>query len=256
MARWKILAHTEIARQMMKLELQVDASFQYEPGQFLHLRVTDGYDYLLRRPISLCQFDSVNRVLTLVYRISGEGTRALSKRLPGMEVDVLGPLGHGFPLHDEDRHVLLVGGGIGVPPLLEFAKQANKQGKKLTAIIGFQTKDVVILEDELQAYADVHVCTDDGSYGYQGRVTDRMTDDLLATVDRYYSCGPLPMLRAVVQKAEPRVPGYVSLEERMGCGVGACMACVQWTYDKNGQKVLQKICKQGPVFKGREVAFE
>jgi dihydroorotate dehydrogenase electron transfer subunit len=255
-ARWEIVAHTEIARQMMKLDLRVDDSFQYKPGQFLHLRVTDGFDFLLRRPISLCNYEPETNTLSLVYRISGDGTRALSRRKPGMDVDVLGPLGQGFPIHEEDRHVLLIGGGIGVPPLLEFAKHAHKQGKQVTAIIGFQSRDVVILEKELQQFAQVLVCTDDGSYGHHGRVTDLMSDSLLSSVDRYYSCGPIPMLRAIVRKAEPKLQGYVSLEERMGCGIGACMACVQWTYDAKGERVLQKICKQGPVFEGCEVVFE
>ncbi|UOF89185.1 dihydroorotate dehydrogenase electron transfer subunit [Fodinisporobacter ferrooxydans] len=256
MKRWTILAHQPVARQMMQLDLQVDDAFAYVPGQFLHVRVTDGHDFLLRRPISLCNFDPDTRVLSLVYRVGGDGTRALAKRTPGMEVDVLGPLGQGFPIHEEDGHALLIGGGIGVPPLVELAKQITAQGKTVTAVIGFLTKDVVILEKELQMYGDVFVCTDDGSYGHHGRVTDLLTADLLASVDRYYSCGPLPMLQAIVGKIEAKVPGYVSLEERMGCGIGACMACVQWTVDEQGNKRLQKICKQGPVFDGREVVFE
>lgn len=255
-ARWTICEHQAIAPGIMRLTLQHPEKLPpYTPGQFFHVRVTESYDHLLRRPISLCLADEEQRTVTLVYRISGKGTALLARRHPGESLDVLGPLGHGFPLHAQDRHVLLLGGGIGVPPLLELARQLHGQGKRVTIVVGFQRKDQALLLSELQSYGDVFIATEDGSLGRSGFVTACLTEELLAGVQRYYACGPSPMLAALQQMLRDRVPGYLSLEERMGCGIGACMGCVHEVREKDGSVGYRRVCHDGPVFAAEEVLF-
>ncbi|PWK12860.1 dihydroorotate oxidase B electron transfer subunit [Tumebacillus permanentifrigoris] len=255
MARLTILEHREIADNMRWLAFEAPHDLQYEPGQFLHIRVTDGVDHLLRRPISLCRVDGGRNALVVAYRVGGKGTKLLAAKNVGDTLDVLGPLGKGFPLHDEDRHAILVGGGIGVPPMVELADQLTQRGVQVTTIVGFQSKNVSILIDELTRYGEVLVATNDGSLGLQGFVTDYMTDELLASADRFYACGPTPMLRAVQARMTGRVEGYLSLEERMGCGIGACMACVTSCVLPDGSVGFKKVCKDGPVFPAPEVYF-
>ncbi|KEO82034.1 dihydroorotate dehydrogenase electron transfer subunit [Tumebacillus flagellatus] len=255
MARLTILEHREIADNMRWLLFEAPKDLQYQPGQFLHIRVTDGVDHLLRRPISLCKVDGGRKALGVAYRVGGKGTKLLAGKNVGDTLDVLGPLGKGFKLHEGDRHAILVGGGIGVPPMVELADQLHRNGVKVTAIVGFQSKSVAILIDDLKQYGDVLVSTNDGSLGRQGFVTDYMTDELLASADRFYACGPTPMLRAVQAKMEGRVAGYLSLEERMGCGIGACMACVTSCRLADGSIGYKKVCKDGPVFPAPEVYF-
>ncbi len=255
MARLTILEHKEIARNMMWLAFEAPEDLIYTPGQFLHIRVTDGVDHLLRRPISLCKVLGEKTGIGIAYRVGGKGTKLLQAKKVGDVLDVLGPLGKGFKLHETDRHALLIGGGIGVPPMVELADQLTQNGVKVTSIIGFQSQDVAILVDELSAYGEALVATNDGSLGKQGFVTDYMTDELLASADRFYACGPTPMLRAVQQKMEGKVDGYLSLEERMGCGIGACMACVTSCVMADGTIGYKKVCKEGPVFSAPEVVF-
>lgn len=228
----------------------------YQPGQFLHLRVSDSFDFLLRRPLSLCKADVAQNELTVVYRAQGEGTKRLSCLRQGDTLDVLGPLGQGFPVHKEDRSVLLVAGGIGVPPMVELAHALTVQGVQVTSIIGFQNARQAILLDELRAYGEVRVVSNDGSIGRMGLVTDLLTKAACAQVDRYFACGPTPMLRAVqsVMK-EHGVPGYLSLEERMGCGIGICAGCVHLIKRSDGDVKQVKTCKEGPVFPSEEVVF-
>jgi dihydroorotate dehydrogenase electron transfer subunit len=255
MARLTILEHREIADNMRWLAFEAPQDLHYEPGQFLHIRVTDGVDHLLRRPISLCKVDGGRNALVVAYRVGGKGTKLLAAKNVGDTLDVLGPLGKGFPLHDEDRRAILVGGGIGVPPMVELADQLTRRGVQVTSIVGFQSKNVSILIDDLKRYGEVFVATNDGSLGLKGFVTDYMTDDLLAQADRFYACGPTPMLRAIQAKMAGKVEGYLSLEERMGCGIGACMACVTSCVLPDGSVGFKKVCKDGPVFPAPEVYF-
>ena len=227
----------------------------YQPGQFLHIRVSQSFDFLLRRPLSLCKADVERNRLTVVYRAQGEGTRRLATRGPGDLIDVLGPLGQGFPIHPQDERVLLIGGGVGVPPLLELAKQLQAAGKSVQSLIGFQTAGQLLLVEELAAYGAVKVMTDDGSAGERGLVTAALAAELCAWADRYYACGPGPMLKAVQAAMRSReVRGYLSLEERMGCGIGICVGCVHAVY-RDGRLTNAKTCREGPVFDAREVVF-
>ena len=217
-------------------------------GQFLHILC--GGDTYLRRPISICDVID-ERCIRFIFEVKGEGTRALSKRTEGDMLVIIGPLGNGFEIHDEDKDaILLIGGGIGVFPLLNLAKQL--QGKA-TVLLGFRNKEAMLLSDEFAAVSrNVFLATDDGSCGYHGLVTDILKNITESNkVSRIYTCGPLPMMKAVSLIAvENGIPVQVSLEERMGCGVGACVTC---TCTVAGSR--KRVCKDGPVFDGTEVQW-
>lgn len=254
----KIHSHTAIGSEIYELTFVSPVDLQavgYEPGQFLHIRVTDSFDFLLRRPLSLCKTDIEHNLVTVVYQVKGAGTKRLSEKQVGDVLDVLGPLGHGYPLHALDRAALLIGGGVGVPPLVELARQLQKAGKIVHTVVGFQSNQHAILISELAAYGAVTVVTNDGSLGRKGLVTDELTNDFCSSYDRYYACGPTPMLHSVQQILEKhKLPGYLSLEERMGCGIGICVGCVH-KVSRDGQEMNVKTCKEGPVFAAQEVLF-
>lgn len=258
--KYEVLLNEEIAEQMYRLILHVDGDFgPYSPGQFLHVKVTDSTQHVLRRPISLCEYRGASNQLHLVYRAGGAGTRLLSQKRRGDVLDIIGPLGHGFERMEhltasQSAH-LLIAGGIGVPPMVELAKQLTQNGERVTSIIGFQSHNQVILTEELRQYGEVHVMTNDGSYGDQGFVTDCLTDEVVGAHSTYYACGPTPMLRAVQMKLRGKIAGYLSLEERMGCGIGLCAACVHQIELPNGEIEYAKVCRKGPVFKESEVLF-
>ncbi|WJQ12971.1 dihydroorotate dehydrogenase electron transfer subunit [Geobacillus stearothermophilus] len=224
-----------------------------QPGQFVHVKAAATADPLLRRPLSLCRIDRKQGQCTIIYRQEGKGTALLAQKQPGDVVDVLGPLGNGFPLEAAPAggRALLVGGGIGVPPLYELAKQLTKRGVKVVSVLGFQTKAAVFYEEEFAAFGETHVATDDGSHGTAGRVTDVIEARSLE-FDVLYACGPKPMLRALAERF-PNRPVYVSLEERMGCGVGACFACV--CHVPGSETAYKKVCSDGPVFRAGEVVL-
>lgn len=214
------------------------------PGQFLHIAVPG---HTLRRPISIANVNG--DTVTILFKTIGSGTKALASINEGDVLDVLGPNGNGFPIDTiKPSIVLLIGGGIGVPPLYYLAKTLKRKGCQVISVLGFQTKDYVFYEKQFKAIGKTYIVTDDGSYGHKGLVTD-VLDDITEPFETYFSCGPLPMLKAVRDYLS-ETPGYLSLEERMGCGIGACYACVIPTNDKNGYK---KICQQGPVFKSEVV---
>ena len=220
------------------------------PGRFVHIKCGEGL--LLRRPISVCDWSVEEDTLRLVFEVRGEGTLWLSRRKAGDSLDVLGPLGHGFDTAPEGRY-LLVGGGIGVPPMLGCARHG---GKDSTAILGFRSGEhAMLLDDFSAACSNVLIATDDGSMGRHGFVDALVREEL--EKDRNYTavlaCGPKPMLRAVARAAEEAgLPCQVSMEERMGCGVGACLVCACKT--KGGH--YRHACKDGPVFDAREVDWD
>ena len=220
------------------------------PGQFVSLYCADK-SRLLPRPISICEIDKENGAIRLVYRIAGAGTSEFAKLGAGDTIDVLGPLGKGFPLEQANgKKVFLIGGGIGIPPMLEVAKQLDGE---VTAIWGY--RDETYLLDDLKARAKVIIATEDGSIGTKGNVIDAIADNNL-TADVIFACGPTPMLKAIKEYAlDNNIECYISMEERMACGIGACLACVCQSKDTDHHSNVnnKRICKDGPVFLATEV---
>ena len=231
----RIIENKKIANDTYAILLETSIAKETECGQFVQVQVPG---YYLRRPISVCEIIDDN-TLKLVYKTVGDGTRKMSEMQEGETLDLFGPLGHGFPV--ENRSVLLIGGGVGVPPLVETAKQYKKNGQDVMAVLGYQDKDSIILKDELEALGvKVYIATMDGTYGTKGTVLDAIkANDVKETF--VLACGPIPMLKAISDNYDE---GYISLESRMACGMGACMGCVIKDTDGNSQRV----CKDGPVF--------
>ncbi len=218
------------------------------PGQFIAVYTND-QSKLLPRPISICEADKENGRLRIVYRIAGAGTKEFSAYKEGDTLDIMGPLGNGFPL--KKKKAFLIGGGIGTPPMLELAKNLDCEK---TAVIGYRDKET-FLADELRKYADVVIATEDGSVGTKGNVIDAIRAEKL-TADIIYACGPTPMLKALKTYAmENGIECYISLEEKMACGIGACLGCVCHSkdIDEHSNVRNKRICKDGPVFRAEEV---
>ena len=229
---FEIKTNEQIAKNVYRMQLGGDTA-GILPGQFVNIRVEGQF---LRRPISVCNIN--NGVLTIIYKVVGVGTEAMSHLPVGTQLDVLTVLGNGYDLSKAGDAPLLVGGGVGVPPMYMLARQLREAGKAVRVILGFNTKDEVFYEDEFRALGcDVTVTTVDGSHGVKGFVTNALD----GKQSYYYTCGPLPMIKALLQAAGTN--GEVSMEERMGCGFGACMGCTIQT--TQGPK---RVCKEGPVF--------
>ena len=219
-------------------------------GQFVTV-LCEGFER--RRPISLCGVDAAAGILRLVFEVRGKGTAWLAQRQVGEDLSLVGPLGHGFPLLELDKKVLLVGGGIGTPPLLPVARH---YGCNATVITGFRNAASAILQDDFQAVgAQTILCTDDGSAGFHGFTTQAMERHLAEKAcDIVYTCGPKVMMKRVAEQAnEKGIPCWVSMEERMACGVGACLGCACKTKDENGDPRMARVCLNGPVFDAQEV---
>lgn len=245
--RMVIVRQEKIAHHIFELVLRGEIVQDMQPGQFVHVRVSDSFEPLLRRPISIANIDKEKNEFTMIYRAEGRGTQVLASRKAGEELDVLGPIGNGFPVESVEPGgtALLVGGGIGVPPLHELSKQLNARGVKTIHVLGFQTEDVCFYEEQFNALGETHYVTVDGTKGTKGFVTN-VLEDRAPEFDVFYSCGPLPMLGAL-EKFYPEKQGYLSFEERMGCGIGACFACVCKTTEAT-EKDYVKVCSDGPVF--------
>ena len=224
-----------------------DIAVQAKPGQFVDLYSADG-SKLLPRPISLCEIDREAGTLRLVYRIAGKGTAEFSKLVAGNAIDVLGPLGNGFNL--EDGKAILIGGGIGIPPMLQLAKELNCEK---SIVLGY--RDEEFLSEEFAPYGDVYKSSDNGAIGVKGTVMDAIKEYGIEGT-HIYACGPTPMLRAIQAYAlENGIRAQLSLEERMACGVGACLACVckSKEVDHHSNVHNKRVCKDGPVFYAEEV---
>ncbi|WP_042456228.1 dihydroorotate dehydrogenase electron transfer subunit [Neobacillus dielmonensis] len=248
----KILSRTEIAADIYELIVQAELVREITaPGQFVHIRVSNHWDPLLRRPISISSYNPISKQMTLIYRKDGKGTQMLSEMRAGMELDILGPLGNGFPVDEVSagETAVLVGGGIGVPPLYELSKQLTAKGVKVIHVLGFQTVAAVFYEQQFEKYGKTFIATVDGTYGTKGFVTDVLKN---IQFDCLYACGPVPMLRAL-QQGYPDQKVFLSLEERMGCGIGACFACVCKEKDDPSGTSYKKVCTDGPVFRAGEV---
>ena len=238
---FQILSNTALTDSVFKMVLSGDTSAITAPGQFVNIQL-DGL--FLRRPISVCDYDK--NTLTLVYKVVGKGTDKMSRMMPGTQLDLLTGLGNGYDLTLSGERPVLLGGGVGVPPLYNLAKKLIAQGKDVTVILGFNTKSEIFYEDAFQALGcTVFVTTVDGSFGIKGFATDALPEKYTY----FYTCGPEPMLKSVYRAT--RTSGQMSFEERMGCGFGACMGCSCKTL--TGYK---RICKDGPVMKKEEILWE
>ena len=237
---YKVLYNFNLAPGVFRMVLEGDTSALIAPGQFVNIKLEGKY---LRRPISVCDFDS--KTITIIYKVVGEGTEQMSKMEAGEELDLLVGLGNGFNPEKSGDKPLLIGGGVGIPPLYNLCKELIKLGAKPTVILGFNTKSEVFYEDAFKVLgAEVIVTTVDGSYGIKGFVTDAMDIDYTY----FFTCGPMPMFKAIESVA--KTSGQYSFEERMGCGFGACMGCSCKT--KYGNK---RICKDGPVLYREEIIW-
>ena len=236
-----VISNDALTQNVYKMVLGGDTSAITAAGQFVNIQL-DGL--FLRRPISVCDYD--DQTLTIIYKVVGKGTEVMSKMNVGAQLDILTGLGNGYDLTLAGDAPVLLGGGVGVPPMYNLAKKLVEQGKKVSVILGFNTASEVFYEDEFKALGcDVQVTTVDGSHGEKGFVTDALP----ASYTYFYTCGPEPMLKAVYKATT--TSGQMSFEERMGCGFGACMGCSCKTL--TGYK---RICKEGPVMQKEEILWD
>ena len=245
-----VVSQKEIGKDIFDMVLSFPkGAKEARPGQFLAMYCNDATK-LLPRPISICGIDAEAGTLRVVYRIAGEGTREFSKMKQGDTLEVMGPLGNGFTM--KEGKAILVGGGIGIPPMLELAKQLSAEK---TVVLGY--RDELFLKDEFEKTAEVAVATEDGSFGTKGTVIDAIRENAI-NGDIIYACGPMPMLKALAEYArEHNMEAQISLEERMACGIGACLGCICKTKEKDHHTNVNnsRICKDGPVFDAKEVGF-
>lgn len=246
-----VISQAEIAPSIFDMWIETSLAKEAKPGQFICV-YPKNQSTLLPRPISICEVSEKKDALRIVYRIAGQGTTEFSKYKKGDSIAVLGTLGNGFPLEEaKDKKVFLMGGGIGIPPMLQLSKEmdADKQ-----IIVGYRD-DKLFLKEDLEKYGKVYIATEDGSVGTKGNVMDAIAANALSA-DVIFACGPMPMLRAIKRFAkEHEIPAYISLEEHMACGVGACLGCVVKTkeVDHHSHVHNARICTDGPVFEAKEV---
>ena len=250
----------EIIVGIYKFSVKADEIVQLSrPGNFIEIRVTEGIDPFLRRPISIYNLDKENGILEFIFQVKGKGTNILSKKKIGDKIDIIGPLGFGTFNFDKFDKVAILGGGIGIFPLYELSKQAKQKGKVVHAYLGFRNKELVMLEKEFKEVTNnLTICTDDGSYGEKGFAIDKLAKDMEnEKFESIFACGPTPMLRAVKKYAEENgISCQVSLEERMGCGLGVCLGCaVKKANSPADAPEYFHVCKGGPVFNSKDVEF-
>lgn len=249
-----VLSQEKLAEGIFSMWIRTEAAREAKPGQFVSVYTNDG-SKLLPRPISICEISKEKDALRLVYRVTGEhtGTEQFSRMREGDTLSIIGPLGNGFPYEKaEGKKAFLIGGGIGVPPILELAKQMVCEKKQI--IVGYRDAQT-FLREEFAENGELYISTEDGSVGTAGNVMDTIKEQKLEA-DIIFACGPTPMLRAIKVYAEERgIPCYISLEERMACGIGACLGCACQSKEKDHHSNVhnKRICKDGPVFLSTEV---
>ena len=249
-----VVSQEQIAENIYSMWIKTEAASEAVPGQFISIYTNDG-SKLLPRPISICEIDREKGQLRVVYRVTGQGTgtEEFSRMKARDTIPVIGPLGNGFPYEKaEGKRAFLMGGGIGVPPILELAKEMKCEKKQI--VVGYRDAET-FLREEFEQNGEVYISTEDGSVGTKGNVMDAIRENGLEA-DIIYACGPTPMLRAIKAYAEENgIECYLSLEERMACGIGACLACVCQTKEKDHHSNVnnKRICKDGPVFLSTEV---
>lgn len=247
----KITENSPLTGDIYRMSLTAETAdlTDFAAGCFVHVKINDGA-LLLRRPISLYEVKPDQNMLRLIYKVVGHGTARLAQMQAGEELNILAPLGSGFPIPKTARSVLLAGGGVGVPPLYELGKQLKAKQIRIVSVLGFQDAAGVYGLEEFKSLGEVLVSTMDGSVGQKGTILDVLTSQAIE-FDTLYACGPKGMLRALDLKYRGQKEGYLSFEERMACGIGACYGCMLQT--KSG---LKRVCKDGPVFALGEVEYE
>lgn len=244
----EVKSNKTIADEIYEMRLAGDYDLnEFKPGKFLHIKCSDSIEPLLRRPMSICDIDDKGTELIMLYRREGKGTKLLADKKQGDILDVLAPLGEPFDQEvvKSGQIVMLVGGGIGVPPLYYLGRKLKQKGAVIKSILGFASAKDVFYEKEFSELGELTITTIDGSHGSKGMVTDVLDKDF----DVFYSCGPNAMLKALQGKVEENKKAYMSLEERMGCGVGACLACVcRPKGDYQSDTGYLRACTEGPVF--------
>ena len=226
-----------------------------KPGNFVEIKVNENLDPFLRRPISIYNLDKEKGILEFIFQVRGNGTNILAKKEEGDLIDIIGPLGSGTFKFEGKKNIAIIGGGIGIFPLYELAKEANNSGLNVHTYLGFRNKDLVTLENEFEAVStNLTITTDDGSYKEKGFAINFLNEDI-ENFDCIYACGPLPMLRAVKKLAEEKgIQCQVSLEEKMGCGLGVCLGCaVKTAASPKDAPEYVHVCKAGPVFDSKIV---
>lgn len=247
----KVLSQTQLAEGIYDMWISTELALGAKPGQFICLYTKDA-SALLPRPISICEVNREKQALRIVYRVAGKGTAEFATYQAGDSVEILGTLGNGFPVEKaKGKKVFLMGGGIGIPPMLQLAKEmdATKQ-----IVVGYRDSQTFLRQD-LEKYGQVYIATEDGSVGTKGNVMNAISENGI-DADVIFACGPMPMLRAIKKYAQEKgIDAYISLEEHMACGVGACLGCVVKTkeIDHHSHVHNARICTDGPVFEAREV---
>ena len=262
----KILSKEEVALNIFLIKLSAPSVAQEAlPGQFIHIKCSKDNYPLLRRPLSIHRIEKEKGEIFILFQAVGEGTKLLADRSIEDDLNIMGPIGNGFTIYPESKKMVIIGGGIGVAPLLALCEESIRQGKEVQVLIGALKKELVIGEESFKILgAKVDVATDDGSYQYKGLVTDLLEriieEGWLA--DQIFACGPKPMLKKISEIAlQVNIHCQVSMEERMACGIGACLGCVCKikTKDKREYKVkyeYKRVCVDGPVFTGSEVVWD
>lgn len=226
-----------------------------KPGNFIEIRINENLDPFLRRPISIYNLEKESGILEFIFQVKGKGTELLAKKQEGDFIDIIGPLGSGIFKFEDKKNIAIIGGGIGIFPLYELAKQAKKAGINVYTYLGFRNKDLVTLESEFEAVSEkLTITTDDGSYKEKGFAINYLEKEL-EEFDGIYACGPLPMLKSVKKLAEEKqIPCQISLEEKMGCGLGVCLGCaVKTAASPKDAPEYVHVCKAGPVFDSKIV---
>lgn len=243
-----IIRQEEISNGIFSMWLKTEQiAGKAKPGQFISLYCHDG-SRMLPRPISICEIDKRDNALRIVYRVAGKGTEEFSVMSTGDILEIVGPLGNGFPL--KEKKAFLIGGGIGIPPMVELAKQLKCEKQM---VLGY--RDSLFLQEEFKGLGSMYVATEDGSYGTEGNVLDAIRENGL-DAEIIYACGPTPMLKAIKEYAmKNNIECWLSLEEKMACGIGACLGCVCKSKEKDSHTNVnnKRICKEGPVFRAEEV---
>ena len=254
----KLISKTQLKSDIFKFSVQADEiTNDAKSGQFIEIRVNNDIEPFLRRPISIHNIDKEKGILEFIFQIKGKGTKILSEKKEGDLIDIIGPLGYGTFKYEKYTNLAIIGGGIGIFPLYELAKNAKTENKAINTYLGFRNKDLVVLENEFKNVSDkLIITTDDGTYSEKGFAIDFLKKDVEnGIIDSIFACGPLPMLKAIRAYAiEKDIPCQISLEEKMACGLGVCLGCaVKTAISSKDNPEYWHVCKAGPVFQAKDV---